>query len=92
MYNAVYSVEPLVASNMRLNAEGSADGSGVDILTLPTSLDPEDNQKWQAKYVGGGYWKFCPQNSSTYVLNDKGGTAAGTQVQVGTDDGSDATL
>jgi hypothetical protein len=91
--NAVYTLEPLNAPGTLLNANGTADGSSVSISTTGAWFDSSTNvRKWKAVYAGGGYWKFYPQSSPSYVLNDKGGTASGTQLQVGADDGSDATL
>lgn len=91
--NAVYMLTPVNAQGTYLNANGTTAGSTVSISTQGVWFDSSTNpRKWQAVYAGQGYWKFYPQNAPTLVLNDAGGTAPGTQVQIGNDDGTDATL
>lgn len=91
--DAIYTLEPLNAPGKNLTAEGSGNGSNVDIRSAQITSDMGSNQKWRAVDAGGGYWKFFPANAPSYDLDVNGGSGAdGTNIQIWYDDAVDARL
>ncbi|MFD2331634.1 RICIN domain-containing protein [Cohnella sp. GCM10020058] len=90
--NAIYTIEALSSPGLLLNVGGTADGSKTSLTNEGAWWGSANTMKWKAVNAGSGYWKFYPQSSTNFALNDKGGAASGTQTQIGTDDGSDAVL
>jgi|GEM_PF-3715742 len=90
--NAVYTMEALSSPGLQLQANGSANGSKTALTSQTAWWGSSNAMKWKAVYAGQGYWKFYPLSAPALVLSDKGGTASGTQTQIGADDGSDAVL
>ncbi|REE91588.1 ricin-type beta-trefoil lectin protein [Paenibacillus taihuensis] len=79
-------INPHSGKALDVTAEGTADGTNVEIWTDSGSVA----QSWQVIDVGGGAYKLINPNSGKALDVQGAGTADGTNVQIYTDNGTSA--